>query len=49
MSVRSPTFYILFSVATSLVTMALKTGAYFLTGSVGLLLGLSRRAGLGAA
>lgn len=37
MSVRSPTFYILFSVATSLVTMALKSGAYLLTGSVGLL------------
>jgi len=37
MSARSPTFYILFSVATSLVTMALKSGAYFLTGSVGLL------------
>ena len=37
MSVRSPTYYILFSVATSLVTMALKAGAYLLTGSVGLL------------
>jgi cation diffusion facilitator family transporter len=37
MSARSPTFYILFSVATSLLTMALKSGAYFLTGSVGLL------------
>ncbi|HEX4944027.1 MAG TPA: cation diffusion facilitator family transporter [Usitatibacteraceae bacterium] len=37
MSARSPTFYILFSVATSLITMALKTGAYLLTGSVGLL------------
>jgi cation diffusion facilitator family transporter len=37
MSARSPTFYILFSVATSLVTMALKFGAYALTGSVGLL------------
>ncbi len=37
MSARSPTFYILLSVATSLVTMALKFGAFFLTGSVGLL------------
>ena len=37
MSARSPTFYILLSVATSLVTMALKFGAYALTGSVGLL------------
>ena len=37
MSGRSPTFYILFSVATSVATMALKFGAYFLTGSVGLL------------
>jgi cation diffusion facilitator family transporter len=37
MSARSPTFYILFSVATSLATIALKFGAYFLTGSVGLL------------
>lgn len=37
MSARSPVFYILFSVATSLVTMALKTGAWLLTGSVGLL------------
>jgi cation diffusion facilitator family transporter len=37
MNSRSPTFYILFSVATSLLTMALKAGAYFLTGSVGLL------------
>ncbi len=37
MSGHSPTFYILFSVATSVVTMALKFGAYFLTGSVGLL------------
>jgi cation diffusion facilitator family transporter len=36
-SARSPTFYILFSVATSLVTMALKFGAFYLTGSVGLL------------
>ena len=37
MSARSPTFYILFSVATSVLTMALKFGAYALTGSVGLL------------
>lgn len=37
MSAHSPTYYILFSVATSLVTMALKSGAYLLTGSVGLL------------
>lgn len=37
MSGRSPIFYIGFSVATSIVTMALKAGAYFLTGSVGLL------------
>lgn len=37
MSARSPTFYILFSVATSVLTMALKFGAYTLTGSVGLL------------
>ena len=37
MSGRSPGFYIGLSVATSLVTMALKFGAYFLTGSVGLL------------
>ncbi len=37
MSGRSPTYYILFSVATSIVTMALKAGAYLLTGSVGLL------------
>ena len=37
MSGRSPTYYILFSVATSVVTMALKAGAYLLTGSVGLL------------
>jgi cation diffusion facilitator family transporter len=34
---RSPRFYILFSVATSLVTMALKSLAFLLTGSVGLL------------
>lgn len=37
MTLRSPRFYILVSVATSLVTMALKTGAWYLTGSVGLL------------
>jgi cation diffusion facilitator family transporter len=37
MSARSPTFYILFSVATSVLTIALKFGAYALTGSVGLL------------
>ena len=37
MSARSPAYYILFSVATSLVTMALKAGAWYLTGSVGLL------------
>jgi cation diffusion facilitator family transporter len=37
MSARSPTFYILFSVATSVLTMALKFAAYALTGSVGLL------------
>ncbi len=37
MSARSPVFYILFSVATSVLTMALKFGAYTLTGSVGLL------------
>ncbi len=34
---RSPTFYILVSVATSILTMALKSGAYLLTGSIGLL------------
>lgn len=37
MSGRSPGFYIGLSVATSLVTIVLKFGAYFLTGSVGLL------------
>lgn len=37
MSARSPGFYIGFSVATSLLTIVLKFGAYFLTGSVGLL------------
>lgn len=37
MSARSPLFYIGFSVATSIVTMALKFGAFALTGSVGLL------------
>lgn len=34
---RSPRFYILVSLATSLLTMALKAGAYLYTGSVGLL------------
>jgi cation diffusion facilitator family transporter len=34
---RSPTFYAWLSVATSIVTIALKFGAYALTGSVGLL------------
>jgi cation diffusion facilitator family transporter len=37
MSSRSPTFYAWLSVATSLVTIALKFSAYALTGSVGLL------------
>jgi cation diffusion facilitator family transporter len=37
MSLRSPTFYMLLSVVTSVLTIALKTGAYLLTGSVGLL------------
>ena len=37
MSSRSPRFYILFSVATSVATMALKFAAFALTGSVGLL------------
>lgn len=37
MSAHSPRFYILFSVATSIATMALKFGAFYLTGSVGLL------------
>jgi cation diffusion facilitator family transporter len=35
--VRGPTFYAWLSVATSIVTIALKFAAYFLTGSVGLL------------
>lgn len=34
---RSPRFYILVSLATSILTMGLKTGAYVYTGSVGLL------------
>ena len=34
---RAPTFYAWLSVATSIVTIALKFGAYYLTGSVGLL------------
>lgn len=34
---RSPTFYAWLSLATSIVTIALKFGAYYLTGSVGLL------------
>lgn len=34
---RPPTFYAWLSVATSIVTIVLKFGAYFLTGSVGLL------------
>ena len=37
MSERSPTFYAWLSVATSIVTIALKFGAYAMTGSVGLL------------
>ena len=37
MSERAPTFYAWLSVFTSLVTIALKFGAYWLTGSVGLL------------
>jgi cation diffusion facilitator family transporter len=37
MSARSPTFYAWLSVATSIVTIALKFLAYYLTGSVGLL------------
>ena len=36
-AVRSPTFYAWLSVATSVVTIALKFGAYVMTGSVGLL------------
>jgi len=37
MSARAPTFYAWVSVATSVVVIALKFAAYFLTGSVGLL------------
>lgn len=37
MTGRSPTFYAWLSVVTSLVTIALKFAAYFLTGSIGLL------------
>ena len=37
MSTRAPVFYAWLSVATSVVTIALKFGAYYLTGSVGLL------------
>lgn len=37
MSNRSPRFYTLISIAAALITIALKAGAYFLTGSVGLL------------
>jgi cation diffusion facilitator family transporter len=37
MNSRSPSFYIRFSVGTSILTMALKASAYLLTGSVGLL------------
>ena len=37
MTGRSPTFYAGLSVVTSLVTIALKFAAYFLTGSIGLL------------
>ncbi len=37
MSERGPTFYAWISVATSIVTIVLKFGAYFMTGSVGLL------------
>lgn len=37
MNLRSPTFYAWLSVATSVVTIALKFSAYYLTGSVGLL------------
>jgi len=36
-SIRQPTFYAWLSVLTSVVTITLKFGAYFLTGSVGLL------------
>ncbi|HXN16609.1 MAG TPA: cation transporter, partial [Usitatibacter sp.] len=34
---RAPTYYAWLSLATSIVTIALKFAAYFLTGSVGLL------------
>ncbi|MBE9227420.1 cation transporter [Phormidium sp. LEGE 05292] len=37
MSNKSPRFYTLISIAAALITIALKAGAYFLTGSVGLL------------
>lgn len=37
MSKKSPRFYTLLSIAAALVTITLKAGAYFLTGSVGLL------------
>lgn len=37
MSKKSPRFYTLISIGAALVTIALKAGAYFLTGSVGLL------------
>ncbi|MFB2938636.1 cation diffusion facilitator family transporter [Aerosakkonemataceae cyanobacterium BLCC-F154] len=37
MSKKSPRFYALISIAAALVTIALKAGAYFLTGSIGLL------------
>jgi len=37
MTGRSPTFYAWLSVGTSIVTIVLKFGAYFMTGSVGLL------------
>jgi cation diffusion facilitator family transporter len=37
MSKKSPRFYTLISIAAALITIALKAGAYFLTGSVGLL------------
>lgn len=37
MSNKSPRFYALISIAAALITIVLKAGAYFLTGSVGLL------------
>ena len=37
MAARPPTFYAWLSLATSIVTIVLKFGAYLLTGSVGLL------------